>query len=75
MWSSHHRAPLVKRFHNFLPFPEYLEDAPPSPFFGRREDSTVMKSSNQEFVREARTVEEEEDPEEYYNHWVMSNLG
>ena len=74
MWSSHQRAPLVIGFRNFLSFPEYLEDAPPSPFFGRRDDSTVMKSSNQEFVREARTVEEE-DPEEYYQHWVMSNLG
>ena len=68
---------MVKEFRDFLPFPGYLEDAPPSPFFvsRARDESTVMKSRSQEFVREARAVEEEEDPEDYYNQWVMSNLG
>ena len=70
---------MVKEFKDFLPFPGYLEDAPPSPFFGSsaRDESTMMKSSSKEFVREARAVDEdeEEDPEDYYNQWVMSNLG
>ena len=68
---------MVKEFKDFLPFHGYWEDAPPSLFFvsRARDDSPVMKSSSQEFVREARAVEEEEDPEDYYNQWVMSNLG
>ena len=69
----------MKRFQNLVTIPGYLEDAPPSPFFTSRagDDSTMMKSSSKEFVREARAVDEdeEEDPEDYYNQWVMSNLG
>ena len=67
----------MKRFHNLVTIPGYLEDSPPSPFFGSRagDESTVKKSSSHKFVREARAVEEEEDPEDYYNQWIMSNLG
>ena len=70
----------MKRFQDFLPIPRYLGNYPPSPFFTTREREDyplLKKSSNQKFVRETRRVEEEEekDPENYYNDWIMSNLG
>ena len=51
--------------------------APPSPFFQAesRDDSYQVNNSHQKFTREARNVDDPEDPEDYYNEWIMSNLG
>ena len=51
--------------------------APPSPFFETegRDDSNPVNNSQQKFTREARKVDDPEDPEEYYNEWIMSNVG
>ena len=80
MWNSHRHIPDI---------PVFLGHAPPSPFFQEEEGHSERERRGQnrgrqrdkirsrvgEFTRKARTVDEEDDPESYYNDWIMSNLG
>ena len=51
--------------------------APPSPFFEESNTSSEVGgiADNQKFTRELRKSQEIEDPEEYYNDWILSNVG
>ena len=74
MWNSHRQ---------FLDIPAFLREAPPSPFFQTRQGEEhqmgssyhLVRRGEGEFTRRVRTVEDEQDPENYYNDWIMSNLG
>ena len=58
----------------FLDVPSEWRQAPPSPFL-EIADSNAAGENDQKFTREVRTVEDHEDPEDYYNEWIMSNIG
>ena len=62
---------------HMLTSPSQWRQAPPSPFLETesRDDSYPVNNSQQKFTREARKVDDPEDPEEYYNEWIMSNVG
>jgi hypothetical protein len=67
----------MKSYPNLLFSPSQWRQAPPSPFFDTesRDDSYPVSNSQQKFIREARKVDDLADPEEYYNEWIMSNVG
>ena len=67
----------MNSFPHILNNPSQWRKAPPSPFFETEDTdyNDTVNNNGQQFTREARTVEEHEDPEDYYNDWIMSNLG
>ena len=69
--------PFIHSYPHMLFNPSEYKEAPPSPFFqtGITDGSHSPNQSDQKFTREARKVEQPEDPEDYYNEWIMSNLG
>ena len=77
MANHNQNLPFVNSNPHILTNPSAYRQAPPSPFFqtGSTDGSYPVNTSYQTFSREARKVEEPEDPEEYYNEWIMSNLG
>ena len=51
---------------------------PPSPFYETddAEDDLVSDKENKKvFTREVRKVARDEDEVDYYNEWIMSNVG
>ena len=64
----------MNSFSEMLHHSTYLGQKSSSPFF-QEENIAGFNVGDQSFTRQVRKVKEAENPEDYYNKWIMSNYG